>query len=462
MEIKSTTSRANTAPSSGSLLRILGVTFGVAVTLGNSIGAGIMRTPSQIAARLPSEWLIMLAWTLGAFYSLLGAWSLAELGAMIPSSGGYYTVTRRAFGDYIGFVVGWTDWLSNCGATAVGAILLAEYSRDLFPAASHPVMTGTAVILAITLLQWRGIRWGSQFQNVTSAITALVFFFLIAAAYLRPHAPTAANASTAAIAAIPSGWPLLFAYVLVLQAVIYTYDGWYSVIYFGDEIRNPGREMPRSMLNGVYLLSAIYLLVNAALFHVLGVAGVANENLPVAALGRVIFGPTGNTVVRGLMVIALISLVNSVVLSASRVLYAMTRDGWGARGMARVNRGGTPSVALFVTAAVSIAFLLSGSFEKALAVTTIFYVAKYTLSYLAVFWLRKREPSTPRPYRAWGYPWTTGAAVAGSLAFLAGAIVSDTRNSVYGFLILLGSYPIYRLARKRVITQNGDGRNAPA
>jgi APA family basic amino acid/polyamine antiporter len=462
MEIKSTTSRANTAPSSGSLLRILGVTFGVAVTLGNSIGAGIMRTPSQIAARLPSEWLIMLAWTLGAIYSLLGAWSLAELGAMIPSSGGYYTVTRRAFGDYIGFVVGWTDWLSNCGATAVGAILLAEYSRDLFPAASHPVLTGTAVILAITLLQWRGIRWGSQFQNVTSAITALVFFFLIAAAYLRPHAPTAANASTAAIAAIPSGWPLLFAYVLVLQAVIYTYDGWYSVIYFGDEIRNPGREMPRSMLNGVYLLSAIYLLVNAALFHVLGVAGVANENLPVAALGRVIFGPTGNTVVRGLMVIALISLVNSVVLSASRVLYAMTRDGWGARGMARVNRGGTPSVALFVTAAVSIAFLLSGSFEKALAVTTIFYVAKYTLSYLAVFWLRKREPAMPRSYRARGYPWTTAAAVAGSLAFLAGAIVSDTRNSVYGFLILLGSYPIYRLARKRVITQNGDGRNAPA
>jgi basic amino acid/polyamine antiporter, APA family len=445
-----TTATNSPASSTGSLLRILGVTFGVAVTLGNSIGAGIMRTPSQIAARLPSEWLIMLAWTLGAIYSLLGAWSLAELGAMIPSSGGYYTVTRRAFGDYIGFVVGWTDWLSNCGATAVGAILLAEYSRDLFPAASHPVLTGTAVIVAITLLQWRGIRWGSQFQNVTSAITALVFFLLVAAAYLRPHAPTAANASTAAITAVPSGWPLLFAYVLVLQAVIYTYDGWYSVIYFGDEIRNPGREMPRSMLNGVYLLSAIYLLVNAALFHVLGVAGVANENLPVAALGRVIFGPAGNTVVRGLMVIALVSLVNSVVLSASRVLYAMTRDGWGARGMARVNRGGTPSVALFVTAAVSIAFLLSGSFEKALAVTTIFYVAKYTLSYLAVFWLRKREPAMPRPYRAWGYPWTTGAAVAGSLAFLAGAIVSDTRNSVYGFLILLGSYPIYRLARKRV------------
>ena len=445
--------KASPKPATGSLLRVLGVTFGVAVTLGSSIGAGIMRTPSQIAGRLPSASLIMIAWTLGAIYSLLGAWSLAELGAMIPGSGGYYPITRRAFGDYIGFVVGWTDWLSNSGATAVGAILLAEYSRDLFPAASHPILTGTVVIAAITLLQWRGIRWGSQFQNVTSAITAVVFFFLIAAAYLRPHAPLAAQAPTRATATIPSGWPLLFAAVLVLQGVIYTYDGWYSAVYFGDEIRNPGREIPRSMFNGVILISAIYLLVNAALLHVLGVAGVANANLPVAALGESIFGPAGNTMVRGLMVISLIALVNSCVLCSTRVLFAMSRDGWGARTIARVNPGGTPSAALFVTVAVSIAFLLSGSFDRVLAVTTIFYVAKYTLSYLAVFWLRRREPGTPRPYRAWGYPWTTGAVVAGSLAFLAGAIVSDTRNSLYGFLILLGSYPIYRLARKRVLAR---------
>jgi APA family basic amino acid/polyamine antiporter len=411
-----------------------------------------MRTPSQIAARLPSERLIMLAWTLGAIYSLLGAWSLAELGAMIPSSGGYYTVTRRAFGDYIGFVVGWSDWLSNCGANAVAAILLAEYARDLLPGLSHPILTGTATIIAIALLQWPGIRWGSRFQDVTSAITAVVFFVLIAAAYLRPHPSLAADASAGALNAIPSGWPLLFACVLVLQPVIYTFDGWYGAIYFGDEIRNPGREMPRSMLNGVFLLSAIYLLINAALFHVLGVTGVAKENLPVAALGEAIFGAMGNTAVRALMVIALFALINSAELCATRVLYAMSRDGWGARGITRVNKGGTPSVALFISTAVSIAFLLSGSFDKALAVTTIFYVAKYTLSYLAVFWLRKREPSTPRPYRAWGYPWTTATAVAGSLAFLAGAIVSDTRNSLYGFLILLASYPIYRLARKRVVS----------
>jgi APA family basic amino acid/polyamine antiporter len=429
------------------MLRILGVTFGVAVAVGGTIGAGIMRTPSQIANRLPSEWLIMLAWGIGALYSLLGAWSLGELGAMIPSSGAFYTIARRAYGDYVGFVVGWTDWVGQCGSGAAAVILAGEYGRDLLPSLSHPILTATAMAGVIALLQWRGIRWGSQFQNVTSAITAVVFFGLIATAYLRPHHVSSANVP---ISVIPSGMPLVFACILVLQAVIYTFDGWYCSLYFGDEIKHPGREMPRSMLTGVLLLSAIYLLTNSALFHVLGIAGIARENLPVAALGASIFGGLGNTAVRALMVLALAALANSSILAATRVLYAMSRDGWGARAIARVNKGGTPSVALLLTAIFTMIFLLSGSFDTVIAVTTFFFVARYTMSYFAVFRLRKREPDTPRPYRAWGYPWTTAAAVGGSLAFLIGVVVSDTRNSLYGLLVLVASYPIYRLAQKRV------------
>jgi APA family basic amino acid/polyamine antiporter len=191
-------------------------------------------------------------------------------------------------------------------------------------------------------------------------------------------------------------------------------------------------------------------LTNAALFHVLGVAGVARENLPVAALGGAIFGGMGNTAVRALMVLALAALANGAFLCATRVLYAMSRDGWGSHRIARVNRGGTPSVALFLTTSATMIFLVSGSFNRVIAVTTFFFVARYAMSYLAVFRLRKLEPATPRPYRAWGFPWTTGAAIVGSLAFLLGAMASDTRNTLYGSLILLASYPVYRLARKRV------------
>jgi basic amino acid/polyamine antiporter, APA family len=433
--------------SPGGMLRILGVTFGIAVAVGGTIGSGIMRTPSQIANRLPSVSLIMLAWAAGALYSLLGAWSLGELGAMIPSSGAFYTIGRRAFGDYIGFVVGWTDWVGQCGSGAAAVILAGEYGRDLLRSLSHPILTATAMALAIALLQWRGIRWGSQFQNVTSAITALVFFGLIAAAFLLPHR---ASPAAGPFGVIPSGWPFVLSFVLVLQAVIYTFDGWYSSLYFGDEIRNPGREMPRSMLSGVLLLSAIYLLTNGALFHVLGISGVAKENLPVAALGASIFGALGNTAVRALMVLALAALANTSFLSATRVLYAMSRDGWGARGIARVNSGGTPSVALLLTTSGVVIFLLSRSFNTVIAVTTFFFVARYAMSYLAVFRLRKIEPDTPRLYRAWGYPWTTAAAVAGSVGFLIGVIASDTRNSLYGLIVLIASYPVYKLAKKRM------------
>jgi basic amino acid/polyamine antiporter, APA family len=429
------------------MLRILGVTFGVAVALGGTIGSGIMRTPSEIANRLPNQWLIMLAWGIGALYSLLGAWSMGELGAMIPSSGAFYTIARRAYGDYVGFVVGWTDWISQCGAAAAAAILAGEYGRDLLPAFSHPILTATAITAVIALMQWRGIRWGSRFQNIASAITALVFFGLIAAAYLRPHHMSPASSPTVPI---PSGMPLVFACIIVLQKVIYTFDGWYCSLYFGDEIRNPGREMPRSMLSGVLLLSVIYLLTNAALFRVLGLAGVAKENLPVAALGASILGTAGEVAVRALMVLALAALANASMLVGSRVLYAMSRDGWGVPAIARVNKGGTPSVALFLTAIITMIFLLSGSFDRVIAVTTFFFVSRYALSYFAVFRLRKREPDAPRPYRAWGYPWTTAAAVAGSLAFLVGVIASDTRNSLYGLLVLVASYPVYKLAQKRV------------
>jgi APA family basic amino acid/polyamine antiporter len=249
---------------------------------------------------------------------------------------------------------------------------------------------------------------------------------------------------------IPTGWPFVLTYVLVLQAVIYTFDGWYCSLYFGDEIKNPGREIPRSMLTGVLLLSAIYLATNGALFHVLGISGVARENLPVAALGASIFGEPGNVAVRALMVLALAALANSSFLAATRVLYAMSRDGWGARGIARVNRGGTPSVALFLTTSATMLFLLSGSFDRVLAVTTFFFVARYALSYFAVFRLRKREPDTPRSYRAWGYPWTTAAAVVISVGFLVGVVASDTRNSAYSVAVLLASYPIYRMAQKKL------------
>ncbi|HWS53653.1 MAG TPA: amino acid permease, partial [Pyrinomonadaceae bacterium] len=167
---------APAAGRAGRLLRVLGVTFGLAVAVGNTVGAGILRTPGEVAAQLPGVWLMMGAWAAGGLYALLGANSVAELGTMMPRSGGQYVFARRALGPYAGFVVGWSDWVSTCGSAAAVALVIGEYAGVLAPPlAPHAAALAAGVVLAFAALQWRGIDWGSGAQNLTSLLKALAF-----------------------------------------------------------------------------------------------------------------------------------------------------------------------------------------------------------------------------------------------------------------------------------------------
>ena len=153
----STAGAVTQRPSRGRLLPILGVGFGLAVTIGNAIGAGILRAPGDIAANLPVAWLYMIAWAAGGLYALLGALQLSELGAMIPRSGGQYGFSRYALGEYPGFIVGWSDWISTAGTTAAVAIVIGEFSVALFPGVSgRAAGISTAVVVVFAAAQWRG------------------------------------------------------------------------------------------------------------------------------------------------------------------------------------------------------------------------------------------------------------------------------------------------------------------
>ncbi|HEX8293134.1 MAG TPA: APC family permease, partial [Pyrinomonadaceae bacterium] len=226
----------------GRLLRVLGVVFGMAVTVGITVGMGILRTPGEVAAQLPDPWLFLGVWALGGVYALCGAVSVAELGTMIPRSGGFYVFARRALGEYPGFVVGWSDWLSTCGTVAAVALVMGEYAGLLFPAlAGRGREVAAGVTVAFALLQWRGVRWGGRSQELTSLLKTLAFAALIAACFAfggRGATALAPAAGGAAGPAVPSGVGLLTAVVLALQGVIYTYDGWYSTVYFGEEVRD--------------------------------------------------------------------------------------------------------------------------------------------------------------------------------------------------------------------------------
>jgi APA family basic amino acid/polyamine antiporter len=431
-------------------LRVLGVGFGLAVIVGNTIGAGILRAPGDVAKQLPHAWLFLTVWVAGGAYALLGANAVAELGTMIPRSGGQYVFARRALGDYAGFLVGWSDWLSTCGTTAAVSVVIGDYAGALLPAlAGRTASVAVAVAVLFALIQWRGIRWGGSVQNLTSLVKCLAFGALIIACFALGGG---AHVATADAARLPQGLTLGLSVVLALQAVIYTYDGWAGVVYFSEEVRDPARDIPRALFGGVLLVLAIYLLVNLALLYVLPLSRVAGSDLAVGAAAQEVFGASGDRVLRALTIVSMLSGLNAYHLMATRVLFAMSRDRLFSERAARVNAGGTPTVALFVSCAVAVLFiLLSGTFAKIIAGLAFFFVANYTMTFASLFVLRRREPRAARPFRAWGYPWTTALALAGSVAFLVGAVAADlageTRDSLYALSLLVASYPLFRLVK---------------
>jgi len=433
--------------------------FGISAAVGNTIAAGIVRAPGDIAQWLPNIYLFFGVWVVGGLYALSGASSMAELGAAIPRSGGQYNFSRRALGEYAGFIVGWSDWLSTCGTAAAVAIVIGEYSGELVrPLAGHVNLIAVVIIIGFFILQWRGIKWGKGTQLVTAAMKTFAFLIVVAACLVFGHGKAAASASAAPNPSLPSGWPLALAVVLALQAVFYSIDGWDGIIYFGEEVRNPGRDIPRAIFGSVATIMGIYLLINAAVLYVLPMSQIAGNNFVLGTAAEKIFGPYGDTIIRAIMVISLLSCLNANQLFCSRTLYAMSRDGLFFRSFTRVNAGGTPVLSLLLSTIVGVLFVL-GSFEIVIAMLSFFFVANYTLSYWSLFALRKKEPQMDRPYRAWGYPWTTGIALLASALFLIASITPDLKTAfttgkvwppspaMLALLILLLSYPMFRLLR---------------
>ena len=432
--------------------------FGMAAAIGNTIAAGIVRTPGDVARLLPNAWMFLGVWVLGGLYAFSGASSMAELGAAIPRSGGQYNFSRRALGDYAGFIVGWSDWLSTCGTAAAVAIVIAEYSGALFPVLSGnltvlghtriELIVAVFVILGFFVLQWRGIRWGSGAQLSTAALKTGAFLILVMACFLLGGpAHRAAQQSTTSSLALPSGWPLIVAIMLGLQGVIYTVDGWDGIIYFGEEVRNPGRDIPRAIFGSVFSIMGIYLSLNLVALYILPMNEISGNNFVLGTVADRIFGKLGDPIIRSIMVISMLSCLNANQLFCSRTLYTMSCDGLFFRRAARVNPGGTPVMALFLSTVVGVLFLLTGTFERVIAMLSFFFVANYALSYASLFVLRKREPEMVRPYRAWGYPWTPGIALVASVLFLAGSILTDQKNAPWALATLVLSYPVFRVLK---------------
>ena len=422
---------------SGHLLRILGVGFGLAVGVGNTIGTGVLRTPGEIAGYLGNGWLIFAVWLLGGIYALLCSSSVTELGTMLPRAGGWYVYSRRAFGEHTGFVVGCCDWTVQSVANAYVAVAFGEFVGELLPIlAGHARLLAALALASLTLLNWIGLKTGSRAQEITSLAKALGLLALVAAAFTISVKPGAASLLPGNSFVHPHS--VFLGLILALQGVVVTYDGWYAPIYFVEEDEDPAKNLPRSMIGTALSCIAIFLLVNAALFHVLHMDHLAGSQMPTVDAAMLLFGSYGRRLILLIAVVGVISTVNAGLMYTPRILFSMSRDGLLPRNITSVNRGGTPSLALFLCALASIALVLSGSFDTLIAIGSVLFVAVYLSGFASLLVLRRSEPDLPRPYR-W-YPWSTVLVLLASAAFLLGSVIGDLKHSLFTAILILLSY----------------------
>jgi APA family basic amino acid/polyamine antiporter len=441
-------------PQKNKLLRILGLGFGLAVVVGGTIGVSIFRLPGPTANLLGNTWLILVIWTLGGAFTLLNANYTAELATMIPKAGGPYVYARHAYGDFAGFVVGWSDWLGNVAAVAFLPIAFAEYAIALFaPSFAGVTTVALAFLLLLALLNWIGLRAGSGTQKLTSFLKAIALLAFVVVCFALGGHHSSVDAGQTTHPAPVGSFAALVAIVLSFQLILGAYGGWNSVIYFAEEDENPGRNIPRSLHAGVLSVIGIYLLVNAALLYVLPLPQIAASKLAAADAMRVVFGARGGQIVTGLALLSIIAIVNAILMFTPRTLYALGRDGLFSSKAIAVNEGGTPVVALAVTVVMATILISLGTFEKLMAIYAFYAVANNIVLISALFVLRKRSPDLPRPFRAWAYPFAPLAVLLVSGTLVVGFTVSDPRDSIYALVLLAASYPIYRLIRRKSVEQ---------
>jgi len=447
------------------LTRILGLSFGLAMVFGGTVGVGILRLPGTLAAALGDSRLIVLFWILGGLYSLLGAVAVAELAAMLPEAGGFYVYARRAFGNGTGFVVGWSDWVNQIASLAYGALTAAAFMGTLWPAVAHnPRALAIAIMAGFTLLHWAGLRIGSTLTRIISLTVGLMFMVLVVGCFLAsPAAASSAPPPAMSAVSLPLvSLGMLAVVVTALRAVFLAYDGWYSPIYTAEESTQPTLTLPRAIIGGTLLVAAMYVIINVAILRVLPLPVLAASQLPAADAARMVLPRGGAELVTVISLMTVLSLINAILLMTPRILLAIGRDGFFTQKAALVSAGGTPRVALAVTSVGAAALIMSGTFNEIVAVAAILFLLIYVSAYIALFVLRCKEPATPRPYRAFGYPITTIIALAGCVALWIAAIVEDRRSGLFAALLLIACAPLYAwIAHRRWRGETAIAKMAP-
>ncbi len=433
----------STAETKPRLLKILGVTFGVAVAVGQIIGSGILRSPSIIANTVPSVSLILGLWILCGVHSWLGANVFAELGTALPRTGGPYVFARRAYGDVAGLVVGWTNWLAKLAGAAAASVSFAEFLPLVWPAAGlHKIAVALAMQIALYAANMVGLREGRALQETTTLIKSAMFLIFIVVAVvvvLPPESPRVLP-----VAPILQWGAIILAYKLIIGA----YSGWTAPLYFSGENVAPEKSIPKALFYGVILTALLYVAINAALLHALGLHGVAASPLPFMAVLGQLGGSLPSLFFALTAMVTVASSANANIMSSPRILFALGEDGLLPRVMTRLNSGGSPTVSFLMTAAGTIALAASGEFALIFGLIATLNTVSAVVVESGYFVLRRREPALARPFRAIGYPLLPALVLALDATLLVVFASADRMGSIAAVGMVLLCIPFALLVRR--------------
>ena len=456
---------SQTSTNPQALERRLGPVDAAAIVISNVIGVGIFITPGIIAQLVPHPLLFLMVWLGGGLLAFAGAMAYAELGTLRPRSGGEYVYLREGYGRLAAFLTGWTSFVAGfAGAIAAGALGAADYLGRFVPVAADATpfftillpfradgadlsivcapktLVALAIIVALALIHIRGLGPGRLVQNTLAAVKvgALALFVAIGIGVGRG---SFANLQAAAPAGASFNWSLAFIIVM------FSYSGWNAASYVAEEIRDPGRNVPKALAMGTVAVVLLYLGLNFLYIYAVPMAeiGGLQGEIAMVAADRLL-GPLAAQVLGGLAIVVLLGSLSAMTIAGPRVYFAMARDGAFFPAAAKVHpRFHTPWVAIVAQTVWSSMLILTNN-KVQLAEYTGFAVLLFSaIAVSVVFVLRFRNPNEPRPFKAWGYPVAPAIFVLASLAIMVTAILGRPGPSLWGAAIILAGIPVYFL-----------------
>ena len=425
------------------LKRVLSLLDATMINAGGIIGSGIFMVPATVAMFTGSASLFFMVWIAGGIVSLFGALSVAELGAAMPRAGGQYVYLSEAYGPVWGYLYGWSAVaVINTASIAAVGVAFSEYLRFFFPITDVSIKgIAVATIVLLTIINILDVKSGARFQNLfTISKLGAIFGIIILGLVMEGGS----NQNLSPFFSDQSFTELVGPLGLAMVSVLWTFDGWIFITYVAGEVKNPGRNIPLSLIFCMLIVVTIYLLLNYVLIYTLGFTGMNGSDLVVSDAASVFLGNKGAAIVTLIILISLIGANNGFVLTSARINYAMAKDKLFFYQASQIHpRFKSPANALIIQCVWASLLTFTGTFNQLITYIIFASWIFYGMSAGAVIILRNKKPDMERPYKTPAYPWIPIIFILFAIFLTINTIIEAPRDAAIGAGIILAGLPMY-------------------